>query len=147
MHIKVGKVAIYRFLQPPRGGLSLTLMTTTSDPNRFYWAAVARDEQVEWEALAAEPDNIDQEWVDDPAGLWLRPPAALAGPVVLAIHGGGFVGGPAASHRRMFGHLAAYLHGRPFGVAVLDARRSGIGGITVFGDPALVERFTLLERR
>jgi epsilon-lactone hydrolase len=81
-------------------------MTTTSDPNRLYWEAVARDEQVEWEALAAGPDNIDQEWVDDPAGLWLRPPAALVGPVVLAIHGGGFVGGSAASHRRMFGHLA-----------------------------------------
>jgi monoterpene epsilon-lactone hydrolase len=85
-------------------------MTTTSDPNRLYWEAVARDEQVEWEALAAEPDNIDQEWVDDPAGLWLRPPAAPAGPVVLANHGGGFVGGSAASHRRGAGYLAG---GRP----------------------------------
>jgi RNA polymerase sigma-70 factor (ECF subfamily) len=37
----------------------------------------------------------------------------------------------------------AYLHGQPFGVAVLDIRRDAIAGITVFGDPALVERFTL----
>ena len=38
--------------------------------------------------------------------------------------------------------VTAYLHGQPFGVAVLDIRRDGIAGITVFGDPALVERFT-----
>jgi RNA polymerase sigma-70 factor (TIGR02960 family) len=37
----------------------------------------------------------------------------------------------------------AYLHGQPFGVAVLEIRRDAIAGITVFGDPALVERFTL----
>ena len=37
----------------------------------------------------------------------------------------------------------AYLHGQPLGVAVLDIRRDAIAGITVFGDPALVERFTL----
>jgi RNA polymerase sigma-70 factor (ECF subfamily) len=37
--------------------------------------------------------------------------------------------------------VKAYLRGRPFGVAVLDARRDGIAGITVFGDPALAERF------
>ncbi|MFD0737431.1 RNA polymerase subunit sigma-70 [Planotetraspora mira] len=37
--------------------------------------------------------------------------------------------------------VAAYLRGQPFGVAVLDVRHDGIAGITVFGDPALVERF------
>jgi RNA polymerase sigma-70 factor (TIGR02960 family) len=37
--------------------------------------------------------------------------------------------------------VAAYLQGQPFGIAVLDARRDGIAGVTVFGDPALVERF------
>ena len=42
--------------------------------------------------------------------------------------------------------VAAYLHGRPFGVAVLDIRRDAIAGIAVFGDPALVERFTLKTR-
>nr|CEL17919.1 putative esterase [Kibdelosporangium sp. MJ126-NF4] len=44
--------------------------------------------------------------MDAPAGLWLRPPDAPVGPVILAIHGGGFVSGSAATHRRMFGHLA-----------------------------------------
>jgi RNA polymerase sigma-70 factor (TIGR02960 family) len=37
--------------------------------------------------------------------------------------------------------VAAYLHGQPFGIAVLDVRRDRIAGITVFGEPALVERF------
>ncbi|WP_239071206.1 RNA polymerase subunit sigma-70 [Cellulomonas chitinilytica] len=32
-------------------------------------------------------------------------------------------------------------HGEPLGVAVLDVRRDGIAGITVFEDPALVGRF------
>ena len=38
--------------------------------------------------------------------------------------------------------VTAHLQGEPFGVAVLDVRRDGIAGITVFGDPALVDRFT-----
>jgi RNA polymerase sigma-70 factor (TIGR02960 family) len=37
--------------------------------------------------------------------------------------------------------VAAYRHGEPFGVAVLDVRRDGIAAVTVFGDPALVARF------
>jgi DNA-directed RNA polymerase specialized sigma24 family protein len=38
--------------------------------------------------------------------------------------------------------VAAYLLGEPLGIAVLDVRRDGIAGITVFGDPGLVDRFT-----
>jgi RNA polymerase sigma-70 factor (ECF subfamily) len=41
--------------------------------------------------------------------------------------------------------VAAYLRGQPYGVAVLDIRRDGIAGVTVFGDPALVDRFTRCE--
>ncbi len=81
-------------------------MATTSDPNRVHWEATARGEPTDWAGLATEPDGITEEWIDDPAGLWLRPADAIAGPVVLAIHGGGFVSGSAATHRRMFGHLA-----------------------------------------
>lgn len=82
------------------------MTTTTPDPNRTYWEAVARDEQIDWGALATEPDGIDEERVDDPVGLWLHPRDALAGSVVLAIHGGGFVSGSVGTHRHMFGHLA-----------------------------------------
>ncbi|MGC7101333.1 alpha/beta hydrolase [Amycolatopsis lurida] len=83
------------------------MTTTTKDPNRALWEARARGEQTPaWETLATEPKGVEAEAVDVPAGLWLRPPGAPAGPVILAIHGGGFVGGSAATHRRMFGHLA-----------------------------------------
>lgn len=37
--------------------------------------------------------------------------------------------------------VTAYLHDRPFGVAVLDVRRDAIAGIIVFGDPALTTKF------
>ncbi|HEU5155779.1 MAG TPA: alpha/beta hydrolase [Streptosporangiaceae bacterium] len=83
------------------------MTTTTRDPNRALWEARARGEQSPaWETLATEPDGVAVEAVDAPAGLWLRPPDAPSGPVILAIHGGGFVSGSAATHRRMFGHLA-----------------------------------------
>ncbi|MFD6177536.1 MULTISPECIES: RNA polymerase subunit sigma-70 [unclassified Isoptericola] len=41
------------------------------------------------------------------------------------------------------GQPAAVVHrrGKPYGVAVLDARRDGIAGITVFADPDLVDAF------
>jgi epsilon-lactone hydrolase len=79
---------------------------TTTDPNRALWEAQARGEQTTWESLSAEPVGIEHENVDVPAGLWLRPPGAATGLVVLAIHGGGFVGGSVTTHCRMFGHLA-----------------------------------------
>jgi monoterpene epsilon-lactone hydrolase len=80
---------------------------TTTDPNRALWEARARGEDTPaWESLTSEPDRIDQENAEVPAGQWLRPADAVAGPVILAIHGGGFVSGSVATHRRMFGHLA-----------------------------------------
>jgi epsilon-lactone hydrolase len=81
-------------------------MTTTRDRNRIFWEGAARGLQRAWEDLGSEPGNLDEERIEAPAGLWLRPPGAPAGPVLLAIHGGGFVSGSAATHRRMFGHLA-----------------------------------------
>jgi acetyl esterase/lipase len=88
---------------------------TTRDPNRAMWEARARGEETPaWESLSAEPGGIEQENAEVPAGLWLRPPDAVTGPVILAIHGGGFVSGSVATHRRMFGHLA-----RAAGVATL----------------------------
>jgi acetyl esterase/lipase len=86
----------------------------TDDPNRALWEGRARGEAGAWEALAAEPDDVVQECVDVPAGLWLRPATSVAGPVLLAIHGGGFVSGSIATHARMFGHIA-----RAAGVATL----------------------------
>ncbi|MET1005547.1 MAG: alpha/beta hydrolase [Propionibacteriaceae bacterium] len=79
---------------------------TTQDPNRLHWEAAARREALPWEDLGAEADGITELPVDNPSGLWLHPPNPLTGPVVLAIHGGGFVSGSVSTHRRMFGQLA-----------------------------------------
>ena len=79
----------------------------TEDANRALWQAWAHgDRSRDWESLTAEPDGIRQEAVAAPPGMWLRPSAGANGPALLAIHGGGFVGGSVQTHRRMFGHLA-----------------------------------------
>ena len=130
------------------------MTTTTKGPNRILWEARARGEQTPaWETLGTEPKSVTAEPVDVPAGLWLRPSGALAGPAVLAIHGGGFVSGSAATHRRMFGHLARAAGVNTFAVeyglapehvfpSQLDAvttayqwlLRTGSGPIAVAGD-------------
>ncbi|MBO9555999.1 alpha/beta hydrolase [Cellulomonas sp.] len=82
------------------------MTTTTQDPNRAHWEAVARGEPVDWGALATSPEGVDCDAVDEPRGLWLRPRDAVPGVAVLAVHGGGFVSGSAGTHRRTFAHLA-----------------------------------------
>jgi acetyl esterase/lipase len=82
------------------------MTTATDDPVRRFWEAQARGEDIPWESLTAEPDGVERVSVDVPSGLWLRPADARAGTAILAIHGGGFVSGSIATHRRMFGHLA-----------------------------------------
>jgi epsilon-lactone hydrolase len=96
----------------------------TEDANRAMWEARARGEQdPAWESLTAEPDGIEQAPAGVPGGLWLRPPSAPAGAAVLAIHGGGFVGGSVETHRRLFGHLA-----RAAGAATLAAEYGLVPG-------------------
>lgn len=65
------------------------MTTTASDPNRRHWEATARDEETDWGALATEPDGIDEERVDDPAGLWLRPRAGRTAVADVAIERAG----------------------------------------------------------
>ncbi|GAB3764149.1 alpha/beta hydrolase [Microlunatus parietis] len=79
---------------------------TTEDPNRAHWTALAAGQEPVWEDLGADPDSIETELTTDPAGRWLRPPDPLPGAAVLAIHGGGFIGGSTHTHRRLFGRLA-----------------------------------------
>ena len=80
-------------------------MTTTPDLNRLLWLErAAGDSSRPWESLTTEPEGLHEEMTDQ--GLWLRPPGAGDDHVLMAIHGGGFVSGSIATHRRMFGHLA-----------------------------------------
>ncbi|MBL7262279.1 alpha/beta hydrolase [Paractinoplanes lichenicola] len=80
-------------------------MTTTLDLNRLLWQErAAGDDTRAWESLTAEPEGLVEEPGD--LGLWLRPANAAPGTNLLAIHGGGFVSGSIATHRKMYGHLA-----------------------------------------
>jgi monoterpene epsilon-lactone hydrolase len=84
-------------------------MTTTTDLNRLLWQErAAGDSSRPWESLTTEPEGIREEPVELPGGpgLWLRPPGGTDDTALLAIHGGGFVSGSIATHRRLFGHLA-----------------------------------------
>jgi epsilon-lactone hydrolase len=114
-------------------------MTITRDSNRSFWEGQARGRDAAWEDLGSDPEGIDEAYADAPAGLWLRPPGAPIGPVVLAIHGGGFVSGSAATHRRMFGHLA-----KAAGVATL-AVEYGLVPDHVF--PSQLDTVTAAYRR
>ncbi|MBD3941252.1 alpha/beta hydrolase fold domain-containing protein [Microbacterium sp. NEAU-LLC] len=80
---------------------------TTPDANRRHWQAVAAGGEVPpWQELGAEPTGIVATRIDDPPGLWLQPAGGDTSAAVLAVHGGGFVGGSALTHARLFGHLA-----------------------------------------
>jgi acetyl esterase/lipase len=61
-----------------------------------------------WGDVTAEPRGIDYTEIDAggvPA-LWITPHRAANAPVLLCIHGGGYIGGSMYSHRKMFGHFA-----------------------------------------
>jgi acetyl esterase/lipase len=84
-------------------------MTTTTDLNRLLWQErAAGDASRPWESLTTEPEGVREQPVELPGGpgLWLRPPGGTDDTVLLAVHGGGFVSGSIATHRRLFGHLA-----------------------------------------
>jgi len=61
-----------------------------------------------WGDITAEPGGVDYLEVDAggvPA-MWIEPHGAARDRVIVALHGGGFIGGSLYSHRKLFGHLA-----------------------------------------
>lgn len=61
-----------------------------------------------WGDLTAEPGGVDYLEVDAggvPA-MWIEPHGAARDRVIVAYHGGGFIGGSLYTHRKMVGHLA-----------------------------------------
>jgi hypothetical protein len=80
------------------------------------WAGtLVHPEQVEdretddsWGDLTTEPRGVD--YVETSAGggpaMWLASKCAPEDRVILALHGGGFVGGSMYTHRKLYGHVA-----------------------------------------
>ncbi len=72
------------------------------------WAAgdMGRDDQ--WGDVTAEPRGVDYLEVsaDGVPAMWLRPHGVPDDRVIVALRGGGFVGGSLYTHRKMYGHLA-----------------------------------------
>ena len=72
------------------------------------WAAGDMGEDDQWGDVTAEPRGLDYAEVsaDGVQAMWLVPHGAGPDAVIVALHGGGFVGGSRYTHRKMYGHLA-----------------------------------------
>src|SRR3954469_8537744 len=72
------------------------------------WAAGRNPGSDHWGDVTAEPGGVD--YLEVSAGgvpaMWLRPHDAAPGRAIVAVHGGGFIGGSLYTHRKMYGHLA-----------------------------------------
>jgi monoterpene epsilon-lactone hydrolase len=72
------------------------------------WAAGDMGSDDQWGDVTAEPRGVDYLEVsaNGVPAMWLDPHGAAADRVIMAIHGGGFIGGSLYTHRKMYGHLA-----------------------------------------
>ena len=62
----------------------------------------------EWAAITAEPADVayEEAAIDGIPALWARPVSHRQDVLLICFHGGGYVTGSIASHRKMFGHFA-----------------------------------------
>jgi epsilon-lactone hydrolase len=67
-----------------------------------------------WGDLTAEPRAVDyvETDADGVPAMWVAPKGCAADPVLLCMHGGGFIGGSIYTHRKLFGHLAKAVGAR-----------------------------------
>lgn len=77
----------------------------------------------EWHQPTREPEDVTyrEETIGGVPGIWTLPTGADTSRVLLYTHGGGFVVGSAASHRKLAAHVAKQLGVTAF---VLDYRRA-----------------------
>ena len=68
-----------------------------------------RDMFEEWATVTAEPAGVtfEETTIDGVPALWARPLSHSQGHLLICFHGGGYVTGSRASHRKMFGHIAS----------------------------------------
>jgi acetyl esterase/lipase len=72
------------------------------------WARGIGQGDDSWGDITVEPGGVDYLEVDAggvPA-MWIEPHGAARDRVIVAYHGGGFIGGSLYTHRKMIGHLA-----------------------------------------
>lgn len=72
------------------------------------WAVGDLGQDDQWGDVTAEPRGLDyaEVSVDGVPAMWLVPHGTGPDRVIVALHGGGFVGGSLYTHRKMYGHLA-----------------------------------------
>jgi monoterpene epsilon-lactone hydrolase len=72
------------------------------------WAAGYPGGDESWGHVTAEPRGVDYVEVsaDGVPAMWLHPHGAAEDRAIVALHGGGFVGGSLYTHRKLYGHLA-----------------------------------------
>jgi monoterpene epsilon-lactone hydrolase len=72
------------------------------------WAVGDMGQDDQWGDVTAEPRGVDYAEVsaDGVAAMWLVPHGTGPDRVIVALHGGGFVGGSLYTHRKLYGHLA-----------------------------------------
>ena len=82
-----------------------------------------RDMFDEWQSAGREPTDVtfEQKEFGGVETLTAIADAGAGRPVVMHLHGGGFLAGSAASHRKFAGHLAKAVRGR---VVLVDYRRA-----------------------
>jgi acetyl esterase/lipase len=101
----VTRHAIHRFLSGP------PVVNTGMDAiEEMYrrWAAGDMGSDDQWGDVTAEPRGVDYLEVSAAGvpAMWLNPHGTAQDRVIVAVHGGGFVGGSLYTHRKMYGHLA-----------------------------------------
>ena len=77
----------------------------------------------EWGSAALEPEDVTykSDTVGGVEGIWAYPVKGSRKKVLIYLHGGGFVVGSSASHRKLAGHVARALGASSF---ILDYRRA-----------------------
>lgn len=77
----------------------------------------------EWQSATREPENVSyrSEKIAGVDGIWCYPASADTAKVIVYLHGGGFMCGSTASHRKLAAHLARSLR---VTAVVIDYRRA-----------------------
>jgi monoterpene epsilon-lactone hydrolase len=72
------------------------------------WAQGIGQGDDSWGDITTEPGGVDYREVDADTvpAMWIEPHGAARDRVIVAYHGGGFIGGSLYTHRKLIGHLA-----------------------------------------